>query len=89
MPFVLLAAFCFARSNKSWERRLLEHPRFGPHIRAWRESGAISRRGKVAATIAFSLSAALGFALLDLPWAAVPAAAALVGGSFVLTRPDG
>lgn len=88
VPFVLLAAFCFARSNRRWERRLVEHRLFGPHIRAWRESGAISRKGKVAAAIAFAASAAAGLLLLDMPLALVPAAAALVGGSWVLTRPS-
>ncbi|MER3466093.1 MAG: DUF454 domain-containing protein, partial [Armatimonadota bacterium] len=28
--FVILAAWCFARSNPELERRLLEHPRLGP-----------------------------------------------------------
>lgn len=88
VPFVLLAAFCFARSNESWERRLLEHPLFGPHIHAWRSRGAISRRGKIAAAMAFAASAAIGFFFLSMPWALVPALAALIGGSWVLTRPD-
>ena len=88
VPFVLLAAFCFARSNKRWERRLLDHRLFGPHIQAWRSSGAISRRGKAAAAIAFAASAGIGFIVLDIPWAFLPAIAALIGGSWVLTRPD-
>jgi uncharacterized membrane protein YbaN (DUF454 family) len=88
VPFVLLAAFCFARSNARWERRLLDHPVFGPHIRNWRSNGAISRRGKAAAAIAFAASAAIGLVFLDLPWALVPLLAALIGGSWVLTRPD-
>ena len=89
VPFVILAAFCFARSSPALERRLVEHPRFGPHIQAWRERRAISRRGKVAASFAFALSAILGLALLDPPWAFVPALAALIGGSWVLSRPSG
>jgi hypothetical protein len=88
VPFVLLAAFCFARSNPRWEAWLIQHRHFGPHIEAWRSRGAISRRGKLAASIAFALSTALGFAFLAMPWALIPAAAAVAGGSFVLTRPD-
>ncbi|MDP8913878.1 MAG: YbaN family protein [Pseudomonadota bacterium] len=88
VPFVLLAAFCFARSNKRWEQRLLDHRLFGPHIRAWRRSGAISRRGKAAASAAFAASAAIGLIFLAMPWGLLPALAALVGGSWVLTRPD-
>ena len=88
VPFVLLAAFCFARSNEQWERRLLDHRLFGPHIRAWRRSGAISRRGKAAAALAFAASAAIGLVFLDMPSALLPSLAALIGGSWVLTRPD-
>ena len=57
VPFLILAAFCFARSNPEWEMRLLEHPRWGPHIRDWRERGAISRRAKRMAAVALAASA--------------------------------
>ena len=87
VPFVILAAFCFARGNPELERRLVEHPRFGPHIVAWRERGAISRKGKTAAAFAFGASALIGLLVLDLPWSLVPLAAALIGGSWVLSRP--
>ena len=36
-PFLLLAAYFFARSHPEWEARLLAHPKAGPSIRAWRE----------------------------------------------------
>jgi len=49
--FVILAAGCFARSNRRIESWLLAHKRFGPMIVAWREEGAIPRRGKVMACI--------------------------------------
>lgn len=49
VPFVILAAFCFARSSPALERRLVEHRRFGPHIRHWRKRGAITRKEKRAA----------------------------------------
>ncbi len=88
VPFVLLAAFCFARSNPRWEAWLVQHRHFGPHIAAWRSRGAISRKGKVAAAMAFGASAVLGLLLLAMPWALIPAAAAVAGASFVLTRPD-
>ncbi|MGI8706339.1 MAG: YbaN family protein [Sphingomicrobium sp.] len=87
VPFIILAAFCFGRSSPALERRLVEHPTFGPHLEAWRERGAISRRGKTAAVIAFAASALLGFLLLDWPRLLIPAAAALIGGAWVLSRP--
>lgn len=88
VPFVILAAFCFARSSPALERRLVEDRTFGPHIHAWRTRGAISRRGKTAAAAAFAFSVAMGFVLLDAPWSLIPAAAAAIGGAWVLTRPS-
>ena len=32
VPFVLLAAFCFARSSERLHDWMLEHPKFGPAI---------------------------------------------------------
>jgi hypothetical protein len=88
VPFVILAAFCFARSSSRLEQWLVGHQRFGPHILAWRSRGAISGAGKRAAVFAFAASAAAGLAFLALPWSLVPAAAALVGGSWILSRPN-
>jgi uncharacterized membrane protein YbaN (DUF454 family) len=88
VPFMLLAAFFFARSSPRLEAWIVEHPRFGPHIKAWRTSGTISPAGKRAALFAFAFSAVLGFVLLPFPWLLVPAAAALIGGSWIATRPD-
>ena len=48
-PFLLLAAWFFARSHPEWEARLLTHPRMGPVILAWRARGAIPRSAKFAA----------------------------------------
>ena len=88
VPFMILAAFCFARANPVWERRLLDHPRFGPHIVAWRTRGAISRRGKAMALVALAASSAIGLAALDGWHAYMPLAVALVSGSWILTRPS-
>ncbi|HYJ83095.1 MAG TPA: YbaN family protein [Allosphingosinicella sp.] len=88
VPFMLLAAFFFARSSPRLEARILDHPRFGPHVRAWRERGAISAAGKRAALFAFAFSAVLGFVLLPFPWLLAPAAAGLIGGSWIASRPE-
>ena len=88
VPFMILAAFCFARSSPRLEAKLLNHRQFGPHIRRWREHGAISRRGKVAAVAAFGFSIALALILSPWPWFLVPIAAALIGGSWIWTRPE-
>ena len=88
VPFMILAAFCFARANPAWERRLLDHPRFGPHIIAWRTRGAISKRGKAMAVIALAASGLIGLLTLDGWHAWMPFAVALVSGSWIVTRPS-
>ena len=87
VPFLILAAFCFARSNPEWERRLLEHQRFGHHIRNWRTHGAISMKGKLFAVLALAVSASTGHLTLPSPWSAVPVLVAVLCGSWILTRP--
>lgn len=57
--FLIAAAGCFARSSPRFEQWLLDHPRFGPTLVAWRQEGAISRKSK---RIAFA-GMALGYAL--------------------------
>jgi len=88
VPFVILAAFCFARSSPALERRLIEHRIFGPHIVRWRTRGAISRRGKRAALIAFAVSIVLALLFSPLPWSLLPIAAALIGGTWIWRRPE-
>ncbi len=88
VPFMVLAAYCFARANPAWESRLLEDPRFGPHIRAWRQRGAISKGSKIAALGSLLFSAALGVVLLD-GWSQwLPSAAAIMAGSWLWSRPS-
>ncbi|RDD70292.1 YbaN family protein [Paracoccus versutus] len=89
VPFLILAAACFARSSQRLENWLLAHPRFGPLLRDWRERGAIPMRAKW-----MSLGGTmLGFGLFL--WGGRPGwlLIALVGGLmgfglvYVFTRP--
>ncbi|MES2444465.1 MAG: YbaN family protein [Pseudomonadota bacterium] len=86
--FVILAAYCFARSSPRLEQRLLDHPTFGPHIVRWRESGAISRKGKRAAALAFAFSIAVALIFVHFPWSLAPVAAAVLIGGWIWTRPE-
>jgi uncharacterized membrane protein YbaN (DUF454 family) len=69
-PFVLLAAFAAARGSRRLHAWLLAHRTFGPMIRDWETSGAVSRRAKWAATIMMALSAAIMFLTAPKPWMA-------------------
>lgn len=89
VPFLLLAAFCFARSSRRLHDWLIGHPVFGPPIRDWQRSGAISPRAKRLATlsigVAFATSVGLGLKLWVLAVQAAVLAAVLV---FIWRRPD-
>ena len=90
VPFVLLAAFFFARSSERLHNWLLSHPTFGPAIDDWQSHGAISLRAKRLATIS-CLAVLLMSWLLDLRWQilAIQAATLSCVLLFLWTRPSG
>lgn len=88
VPFLLLATFCFARSNPAWEQRLLNHPRFGPPLRQWRERGAISRRAKIAALSAMAGGTALTAYTVGGYWVLIPGVLMGSVGIWIWTRPE-
>jgi hypothetical protein len=57
VPFLLAAAWAAGHGWPALERWLLAHPRYGEYIVRWRQSGAVPRRAKWAATGMMSLSA--------------------------------
>lgn len=88
--FLILATGCFARSSPRFEAWLLDHPRFGPTLRAWRAEGAISRRGKIAACTGITL----GYVLFWIGARPTLLTGTLVAGvmaacaAYILTRPS-
>lgn len=89
VPFLLLAAWCFARSSERLHLWLMRHPRLGPPIRDWRARGAISRRAKIAASGSM-LAVWLVSVGLALPVAVIgiQAATLVCVAIFIWTRPD-
>lgn len=88
VPFLLLAAFCFARGNPVWEQRLLDHPRYGPPLREWRARRAISRRAKVAALTAMAVSALITAVTFGWPWVLIPLGVMATSGIWIWTRAE-
>lgn len=56
VPFLLVAAWAFARSDPHLLERLHRHPRFGPLLRDWQAERAIPARAKVASLTMMALS---------------------------------
>jgi uncharacterized membrane protein YbaN (DUF454 family) len=87
-PFLLLAAFAFARSSERWHAWLLRHRLFGPIIDDWRRHGAIDRRTKIVSVASmagvFGMSLALDVVAVVL---VVQAVALTASAAFVLSRP--
>lgn len=89
VPFLLLAAFCFARSSERLHNWLMTHPTFGPPIEDWHAHGAIRRRIKWYASLsiiaAFALAAILGARPAVL---VVQACVLVLVAVFIWTRPE-
>ena len=87
VPFVLLAALCFSRGCRRCERWLLEHPRFGPPLRDWREHRALSLRTKQVACLTMAAGAVIAWMLLPGPARWAPGTVCLVVGAWLWRRP--
>ena len=90
VPFLLLAAFFFARSSSRLHNWLLSHRTFGPMIIDWQQSGAIRPAAKKAATI--SVAAVFGLSLFfSVPSHVLIIQAIVLSGVmiFIWTRPNG
>ena len=88
-PFLLVAAWAFARSSPRLDAWLRAHPRLGPPLAAWEDRRAIPRKAKAMAGV--SLPA--GWLLLwsgGAPAAVTVAAGAvmLAVGVWILSRPS-
>lgn len=87
-PFLILAAYFFARSHPEWEAKLLAHPTVGPSILAWRDHGAIPRVAKRLATVLLAISAVGGWFSLPAPWCYVPGGIGICVLTWMWTRPS-
>jgi len=88
-PFLLVAAFCFARSSPRLHNWLLAHPTFGILISDWQKYGVIRRTSKIIAVAMMAATCLVSWLLHVSAWVFVIQAAALACvGLFILTRPS-
>jgi len=87
-PFMLLAAFAFARSSPRLYNKLLSHPHFGPMIRNWRRDGSIDKRSKALALIVMAACVCISL-YIRVPDYLMLIQVLILGAvaTFILTRP--
>lgn len=89
-PFLLLAAFAFARSSPRFHDWLINHRHFGPVILDWQRNRSIRRRFKMVSLAAMGAALALAWLAGVAAWALALQAVVLTGVAiFILSRPDG
>lgn len=89
VPFLLLAAFCFAQSSPVLHDWLMTHRVFGPPIADWQAGGAIRRPAKWAATASIALVFSVSL-VLGLSWGLLLIQFTVLSTVmlFIWTRPD-
>jgi hypothetical protein len=66
-PFLLLAAYCFARGSDRWYRWLLRHKQLGPYIHAFRNKTGLTRAQKLRIGASFTVLMGVSFYCAPLP----------------------
>lgn len=89
VPFLLVAAWAFSRSSPRLRQRILDHPVYGPPVRAWQERGAVARTAKVWAVTAMSCGVLLSLWLgLPLRVVGIQFGICAAVACYVATRPE-
>ncbi len=90
VPFMLLAAFCFARSSERLHTWLTTHPAFGPVIADWQQKGAIRSKAKKVATVSIAALFAISW-FAGVSWTVIGIQAVILSLVliFIWSRPNG
>lgn len=86
--FMVFAASCFAKSSPRFEQWVLDLPKVGPHVRAYRDGEGMPKKAKITALTMMTVAVAFaaGFAIDNLWVRIAVVAAGLVGWWFLLFR---
>jgi uncharacterized membrane protein YbaN (DUF454 family) len=85
-PFLLVALWAFSSSSQRLERWLLEHPRFGPRLVAWRRDRAVPLPVKLTAWGSMVASLSIMIATGAPPIALVGAGSVMAVGAIYIAR---
>ncbi|MBV1918456.1 MAG: YbaN family protein [Sphingomonadaceae bacterium] len=88
VPFLILAAFCFARSNPALADRLHNHPHYGAPLRDWRDRRAIGRKAKYTAIGAMTIGVGFTWFTIGWPWVLISLGILLVVGPWIWSRSE-
>jgi uncharacterized membrane protein YbaN (DUF454 family) len=88
-PFLLIAAFAFARSSTRLDRWLREHRSFGPLIENWHRDGSIDRKVKRTAMMVIFMTPAVTW-LIGAPFWIIACQIVVLSAAaiYILTRPS-
>ncbi len=67
--FVLIAAFCFARSSERFHRWILSHRLFGPMVRNFREGRGLPRQARFRAVTLIWITMGVSMWVIHAWWA--------------------
>ena len=85
VPFILLAAYCFARSSDRLYQWLMSHPWFADALRDWQAKGAIRKSLKKKAYVVSGLSFLVSIVVVPLIWVKILLACTCTGLFFYLS----
>ncbi len=87
--FLLVAVWAASKGSPRFARWIRSHPRFGPAVVAWEESGAIPRHAKWMALAMLSLSVVVLLISVSLWWLKLGLTVMLIGiAIWIVTRPE-
>lgn len=88
-PFLLIAAFAFARSSTRLDRWLREHRSFGPLIENWHRDGSIDGKVKRTAMMVIFMTPAVTW-LIGAPFWIIACQIVVLSAAavYILTRPS-